>query len=90
MKNILHKKVWGVDTNPFHVEPLPIMLIKENSTGNSDGYHVKLNLCRYPTSSTSYIYDFSMYLFEHGDPGEFLLFVQIFQMTLAATRTLEM
>ena len=37
MNNFLHKKVWGVDTNPAHVEPPPIPLIKETSTSNSDG-----------------------------------------------------
>ena len=31
-----------------------------------------------------------MYLFDHGDPEEFLLFVCNFNMTLVATGTLEM
>ena len=78
-----------MDTNPAHVEPPPILLIKEISNGNSDGDCVKLKLSRYPTSSTSYIYEFRMSLFDHGDPEGFLLFMQNFQITLAATGTLE-
>ena len=41
MKNIFHKEVWGVDTNPAHVEPPPIMLVKETTTVKSDGDYVK-------------------------------------------------
>ena len=78
-----------MDTNPAHVEPPPILLIKEISNGNSDGDCVKLKLSRYPTSSTSYIYEFRMSLFDHSDPQGFLLFMQNFQITLAATGTLE-
>ena len=89
MKNLSHKKGWGVDTNLAHVEPPQILLIKETSTSKSDGDDVKLNLCRDPTSSTSDIYEFRMPLFDHGDTEEFLLFVQNFQMTLAASGTLE-
>ena len=37
MKNILNKKWWGVDTNPSHVDPPPITLVKETSIGKSDG-----------------------------------------------------
>ena len=75
MKNVSHKKGWGVDSNPAHVEP---PLIKENSTGNSDVDGVKLNMRRYPTSSKSDLYEFRMYLFDHGDTEEFLSFVQNF------------
>ena len=89
MKIVLHKKVWGVDTNPGHVEPPLIPLVRETSTGKSDGDYVKLKLCRYPTSSTLDIYEFRMSLFKHGKPEELLLFLQIFQMTLAATGTLD-
>ena len=89
MKNVLHKKGWGVDTNPSHVEPPPIPLIKETSTGKSDGYYVKLKLLRDPTSSTLDIYELMLSLFDHGEPEDFLLFVRNFQMTLAATGTLE-
>ena len=89
MKSVLHKKGWGVDTNPSQVEPPPIPLIKETSTGKSDGDYVKLKLRRYPTSSTSDLNEFRMSLFDHGDPEEFLLFMQNSQMTLAASGTLE-
>ena len=53
MKNVFHKTGWGTDTNPSHIEPPTIPLIKERYTGKSDGDYVKLKLCIYPTSSTS-------------------------------------
>ena len=43
MKKISYKKGWGTDTNPAHVEPPPVPLIKETSTGKSDEGCVKLN-----------------------------------------------
>ena len=45
MKNVSHKKVWGADTNPDHVESPTIPLVKETSTGKSDGDYIKLKLC---------------------------------------------
>ena len=89
MKNVLHKKGLGTDTNPSHIEPPQNPLVKERPSGKSDGDYFKLKLPRDPTSSTSDLYEFMMYLFYHGKPEEFLLFVQNFQMTLAATGTLE-
>ena len=89
MKNVLHQKGWGTDTNSYHVEPPPIPLIKETSTVKPDGYYVKLKLRRYPMYSTSDIYDFIMSLFDHDKPEEFLLFVPNSQMSLTATGTLE-
>ena len=44
--NVSHKKGWGVDTNPAHLEPPTIMLVKETSTSKSDGDYVKLKLRR--------------------------------------------
>ena len=89
MKNVSHKKVWGADTNPAHVEPPQIPLVKEIYTGKSDVDYVKLKLRRDPTSSTSYIYEFIMSLFDHCCPKEFPLFMQNFQMNLAVTGTTE-
>ena len=86
---ILHKKGWGADTNTEHVYSTTIPLVKEMSTGKSYWDYVKLNLCGYPTSSTLDPYKFRMFLFDHGKPEEFLLFVKNFQMNLAATGTLE-
>ena len=54
-----------------------------------DKYFVKLKLCRDPTSSTSELYDFKGCLFDNGDPEEFFLFMRNFNMTLAASGTLE-
>ena len=51
MKNILHKKGLGVETNPAHEEPPTITLMKEKYTSKSDGDYFKLELCRYYTSS---------------------------------------
>ena len=78
MKNILHKKVWGTDTNTSHVEPPLISLVKETSTCKSDGDYVRLKFLRGPTSSTLEFYYFMMSLFEHGHPEEFILFVRKF------------
>ena len=55
-------------TKLAHVQSHPITLIKETPTGKSDVDDVKLNLRRDPMSSTSYIYEFRMSLFENGDP----------------------
>ena len=84
------QKLWGVDNNPAHVEPNPIPLIKETSIGNSDGDYVKLNLHRDPMSSTSDLYEFRKSLFDHVALEKFLLIVQNFQISLAATGMLEM
>ena len=75
MKNFSHNKGWGADTNPAHVDTPPIPLVMEMSTGKSYGDYVKLKLCRDPTSSTSDLYEFRIYLFYHGDTEEFILFV---------------
>ena len=76
-------------TNTAHLEPPPIPLINETSTGKSDGYYVKLKLCRYHTSGTLDSYEFRMSLFDRGKTEDFILFIQNFQMTLSATETLE-
>ena len=89
MKNVSHKKGCKLGINQAHVEPLPIPLIREMYDGKSDKYFIKLKLRRYPTSSVSYLYEFSMSLFDHGEPEEFLLFVRNFNTTLTASGTLE-
>ena len=76
MKNVLHKKGWGEETNLAHVEPPPIPLVKETSTSKLDGDQYKLKLRRYPTYSTSDLYEFRISLSEHGKPGEFLFFLE--------------
>ena len=78
-----------MDTNPAHVEPPPIPLVKEMSTGKSNEDYVKLKLHRYPTSNTSDLYEFRISLFDHGDPEKFLLFIRNLKMTLEATGTLK-
>ena len=40
-----------------HVEPHPIPLVKETSTGKSDGDYVKLNMSRDLTPNTSDFYE---------------------------------
>ena len=90
MKNISYKKGWILGTNPAHVEPPLIPLIKEIFTGKSDEDFLKLKVCIYPLSSMSNLYEFKMSLFEHGHPEEFLLFMQNFNMTLTSTGTLNM
>ena len=68
IKKVLHKKEWDTDTNPAHIEPPQIPSIKETYTVVSDGYYVKLKLHKYPPSSTLYLYEFRMSLFDHGKP----------------------
>ena len=70
MKNVFHKKVWVTNDNQSHEEPPPIPLMKEITTGKSDGDYDKLKLRRDPTSSTLDLYEFRMSLFDHGDPDE--------------------
>ena len=89
MKNVSRKKGWGMDTNPSHVEPPRIPLIKETPTGKSDVDYVKLELCIDPTSSTLDLYEFRVSLFYHVETEEFILFVWDFQMTLLSMGTLD-
>ena len=72
-----------------HLEPPPIPLIKENQNVKLDKYFVKQKLCRYPTSSTSDLYEFKISFFDNGEPEEFLLLFCNFNMTLAVSGTLE-
>ena len=72
-----------------HVKPQPIPVIKGKYDGKSDKYFVKLKLHRYPTSSTSDLYEFNISLFENGNPEEFLLLVHNFNMTLAVSGALD-
>ena len=88
MKTILHKKECNLGTNPAHVEPLPIPLIKDIYNGKSDKYFVEIKLCKDPTSSRSDLYEFKMSLFDHGDLEDFLLFIPNYNMTLAAQEML--
>ena len=89
IKNVSSKKGWMTGMTHPHIDPPPIPITKETHDGKSDKYFVKLKLSRYPTSSTSDLYDFKMSLFGSGNPEEFLLFVHNFNMTLAASGTLE-
>ena len=89
MKNVFHQKGWTTDTNPYHVDPPLIPLIKKTPSVKSNVDYVKLKLPIDPTSSTSDLYEFRFSLFNHGDPEEFLLFFRNLQITLIATGTLE-
>ena len=71
------------------MEPLRIPLIKWMCNGKSDENCVQLKLHRDPTPSTLDLYEFKKYLFDHGYPEEFLLFVRNFNMNLTATGTLD-
>ena len=77
----------GDGPNSRRAPPLPLM--KENNNGKSERDFVKLKLRRYPTSSMSDLCEFKMSLFHNGKPEEFWLFVRKFNMTLAASGTLE-
>ena len=90
MKNLSRKKGWGMDTNLSHAKPPTIPLINEKYTSKSYGDYVKLKLCRDPTSSTSDLYYFRMYLLYHNEKEDFILFVRNSQITITATGTIEM
>ena len=90
MKEFSHNKGWNSGINPAHVEPPPISLIKETYNGKSDKYCFNLKLRSDHMFSTSNLYEFKMSLFDHGNLEEFLLFIRNFNITLAATGTLEM
>ena len=89
MENASSKKGWMTGITQTHVEPTNISIIKEKNNGKSDNDSVKLKLRRYPTSSTSDLYEFKISLFDNGDPEGFLLFVCNFNMTLLVSGTLE-
>ena len=78
-----------MDTDPAHIEPPPILCIKDISTSKSDRDYVILKLRRDPNYSASDPYELMMFLFDHSEPEEFLLFVQNFHMTLVASGMLE-
>ena len=82
MNHVSHKKGSGLETNLDQVYPLPILLVKEKSTGKSYGGYVKLKLSRYLTHGTSDLYEIRMSLFDHSYSEEF-------QMTIAVTGTIE-
>ena len=88
MENFLHQKVWNSGTNPAHVEPPPILLVKKTHNGKPDKDFIKLKLRRYNMSSTMDLYEFNMYFFDQGEPEELLLFIRNFNMTLLATGTM--
>ena len=73
-----------------YVEPLLTSVIKGKYNSKSDKYFLELKLSRDPTSSTSDLYEFNIYLFHNGDKEEFLFFVHNFNMTRAASMMLEM
>ena len=52
MNNVSSKKVWMTGTINPHMEPLPIILIKEKHDGKSEKYLLKLKLHRDPTFPT--------------------------------------
>ena len=89
MKNVSSKKGCMAGMTQAHFNPPNILLLKEFYNVKSEKYLVKLKLHRYLTLSTSNFYEFKMYLFENGEPEEFLLFVCNFNMTLTASGTLE-
>ena len=80
-------RTWG---QTQHVEPPPFPLIKETCNGKSDKDFVQLKCCRYPTSSTSDLYEFNIYILIHENQEEFLLFIHNLSLTFAVTGTLEM
>ena len=71
-----------------HVEPLTNLLIKSKQEDKSEKGFVKLKLCKDTTSATSELYEFKIYLFDNGEPDEFWLLQQNFNMNLVASKAL--
>ena len=90
MNNASHKNTWNWGMTQIHVEPPPNPLIKSKHANKSDRDLVKLKFCRDPTSSSSDLYEFKLDFFDNIDTQEFLLFMQKFNMALAASGTLDM
>ena len=67
-----------------HVKALPIPLLKVISGGKSDKDIIILKLRRDPTSRTSDLYEFKIYLFDNGKTEEFFLFILNFNITPVA------
>ena len=88
MNNVSHKKSCNSGVRQPRLKSPPIPLIKNNHNHKSDKDLVKIKLCRYPTSSSSDLYKFKMDMFDNGEPEEFLLFLQNFNITLAVSGTL--
>ena len=85
MKNFYRKNTWNSGLTQAHVDPPPIPLIKGNHDDKLEKYLVKLKFCMYLTSATSDLYEFKMDFFGNGEPEYFLLFVQNFNINLAAS-----
>ena len=85
MKNVSHKKRWNFGTNPTHLEPTSIPLIKETCYFNSDKDLVNIELRGYPASSMLDLYESKIALFYNVNIEDFLFFIFNFNMTLAAT-----
>ena len=71
-----------------HVDPPLIPLTKNKNYQKLDNYFVKIKLHVDPTSEKSDLYEFKIYLFDNGDPKEFLLFIRYFNMNIDASGTL--
>ena len=71
-----------------HVEPPPTPPIKSKHDDKPDKDFVKLKLRRDPASSSLDLYEFNMALFGNGNPEEFFLFVQNFNINIAMSRML--
>ena len=84
MKNVLHKKNWNQVEVHMHVEPPQVLFIKSKNDTKLDKYGVKIKLRRDPTSEKLDIYGLKIHFFDNGNPEEFLLFIQNFQMTIKA------
>ena len=65
IKNISHKNIWNSGMAQVHVKALPIPLLKVISGGKSDKDIIILKLRRDPTSRTSDLYEFKIYLFDN-------------------------
>ena len=71
MKNSSSKKAWVTGVTLPHIEPVPIPLIQETYDGKLDKYFLEIKLRRDPTSSTLYLYESNMSLFDNGNPEDF-------------------
>ena len=74
------KKIWKAVAVKLHVRPPPSPLIKIKIDQKTVRYLVEIKLHRNPMSLKLDMYEFKMVLFDNGDPEEFSLLLQTYEM----------
>ena len=89
MKNISLKKKWNTGTVQVQIYPPPIPLIKSKNDEKLDKDFFQIKFCSDPTSEKLDLYELKMALFDNDEPGDLLLFIRNFNMTLKVSGMLK-